>query len=191
MQFDRWTNRSAWWCLMAVTLVGCATGPRFVTNADPDADFAQFRTFTFEEKLGTDRADGTRTLLSHHLIESTTAELQARGYVLGDQTADLTLNFYVSTQEKLDVRQVPAPGWGGFYGYRYGLYGVWYGYDTEVRQYTEGTLAVDVIDTRKKQLVWEGAVVGRVRDLGEDGLEGRIRDAIRDLFSRYPYRAGA
>lgn len=191
MRISQSMRRAAWPALMVACLVaGCATGPRIVSNADPDADFGQYRTFTFQTPLGTDRSSGTRTLVSHHLMEAVTREMELRGYALGDQAADLTVNFYVSTQEKLDVRQVPAPGWGGFYGYRYGYYGVWSGYGTEVRQYTEGTLAVDVIDTKKDQLVWEGAVIGRVRDTGDDGLQQRIQQAITDLFARYPYRAG-
>lgn len=178
--------------LAAALVIGaCASSPRIVTNADPDADFGAYRTFIFATPLGTDRPGGTRTLLSHHLVESVTAEMQRRGYALADSGADLTLNFYVSTEEKIDVREIPAgPPWYGYYGYRRGLYGAWDGYATEVTQYTEGTLNVDVIDTRKNQLVWEGAVIGRVRDVADEGLQHRVIEAVEQLFARYPYRAG-
>lgn len=172
-------------------VAACATSPRIITNADPDADFGAYRTFAFAAPLGTDRPGGTRTLLSHHLVESVTVEMTRRGYALTDGPSDLTLNFFVSTEEKIDVREVPAgPPWYGYYGYRHGLYGVWDGYATEVTQYTEGTLNVDVIDTRKDQLVWEGAVIGRVRDVEDDGLQHRVLEAVQQLFARYPYRAG-
>jgi len=176
--------------ICVLVLGGCVTGPRFVSNSDRDADFGRFRTFTFESPLGTDRSNGTRTLLSHHLIEEVRRQMELRGYTLGDQGADLTINFYVSTKEKLDVRHVPGVGWGGYYGYRRDRYGVWGGYDTEVTQYTEGTLNIDVIDTKIDQLVWEGAVIGRVRNLEDEGLQARVQGAVRDLFAHYPYRAG-
>jgi hypothetical protein len=178
------------WLALGVLVAGCAAKPVIVTNSDPDADFRLFRTFEFEEQLGTDRASGTRTLLSHHLIESVTAELEKRGYERVEGGADLRINFYVSTKEKIDVHTVAGPAWGGYYGYRSGLYGAWYGYETHVTQYTEGTLNVDVIDTRKDQLVWEGAVIGRVRDVEDDGLQHRVLEAVQQLFARYPYRAG-
>jgi hypothetical protein len=187
---DRSLNRTIRLASLAALLLAgaCATGPRIVTNADPDGDFRQYRTFAFEKRLGTDRESGTRTLLSHHLVEATTAEMQKRGYELVEDNPDLLINFYVSTTEKIDVRSTPGPFWGGYYGYR--TYGAWSGYETRVTQYTEGTLNVDVIDARKNQLVWEGAMIGRVRDLGDDGLQARVQQAIRELFGRYTYQAG-
>ena len=191
MQGPGWNRTISGIAIICVLVLGgCVTGPRFVSNSDPDADFGRFRTFTFESQLGTDRPSGTRTLLSHHLIEEVSRQMELRGYTLGDQGADLTINFYVSTKEKIDVRQVPGYGWGGYYGYRRNLYGVWSGYDTQVTQYTEGTLNIDVIDTKIDQLVWEGAVIGRVRNLEDGDLQARVQGAVRDLFAHYPYRAG-
>ena len=49
-----------------------------VAEHNPDADFSQFRTFSFAEPLATDR-QGRRTTLSAQLMAATTRELQARG----------------------------------------------------------------------------------------------------------------
>lgn len=50
---------------------------------------------------------------------------------------------------------------GGYYGYRRGYYDPWMGYGygttTQVSQYTEGTINIDLVDMAQKRMVWEGA----------------------------------
>ena len=79
---------------------------------------------------------------------------------------------------------------GGYYGYRRGRYGAYGGYpatQTEVRQYTEGTLTIDLVDTRSDQLVWEGTAVGRVRESVRENLEEAVNNVVAEIFTRYPY----
>ncbi len=44
-------HRFAVLALFALLLSACATGPRVSTDADPQADFARYRTFAFHEPL--------------------------------------------------------------------------------------------------------------------------------------------
>ena len=59
-----------------------------------------------------------------------------------------------------------------------------------MRQYTEGTLNIDVVDARKKQLVWEGVAVGTVGRVKPEQRGERIDAAVAAIFAAYPYRAG-
>ena len=170
--------------VLLVGLAGCATGPKIFVNEDPSANFANYRTFGFPERLGTDDRDGYTSLLSQYLKAATTREMQARGYQLSDDP-DLLINFGVLTQEK--IRSTTTPSYGGYYGYR--GYGAWGGYDTTVTQYTEGTLTIDLIDARRNQLVWEAAGTGRIRDEVRANLQPAVNDAVTLLFQQYPYNA--
>ena len=38
--------------LLAISLTGCSSGPRIITNSDPSVDWTQYRTFGFFEPLG-------------------------------------------------------------------------------------------------------------------------------------------
>ncbi|MDJ0928198.1 MAG: DUF4136 domain-containing protein [Gammaproteobacteria bacterium] len=165
-------------------LAGCATGPRVFVNEDPSANFANYKTFGFPERLGTDDRDGYTTLLSQYLKAATTREMQARGYQLSDDP-ELLINFGVLTQEK--IRSTTTPSYGGYYGYR--GYGAWGGYDTTITQYTEGTLTIDLVDARRNQLVWEVTGTGRIRDEVRANLQPAVNDAVALLFQRYPYSA--
>jgi hypothetical protein len=85
----------------------------------------------------------------------------------------------VKTKDKIQTTTTPSgPSYGGYYGYRSGYYGVWNSYDTQVTKYTEGTLTVDVVDAARKQLVWDGTAVGRVREKDRQNLGPAIDRVI-------------
>jgi hypothetical protein len=98
-------------------------------------------------------------------------------------------------QDKTRVTTVSDPYVGGYYSYRRGYYGAWggygYGTSTHVSQYTEGTINVDIVDSKLKRMVWEGVAVGRVNEKksSEDRRES-IYAGILDMFAAYPFRAG-
>ena len=167
-------------------LTGCASGPTIVSNSAPDFNLANFQTFSFLTPLGTDRA-GARTLLSQHLIDATTRELEMQGLRHADTNGDLLVNFVVSTRETIQSR----PSSGMSMHHSRGRYNTWGGYSmhmstTEIVQRTEGTVAVDVIDRAGNQLVWEGAASGRVTDSTRRNLEETIHGAITDIFAEFP-----
>jgi len=57
---------------------------------------------------------------------------------------------------------------------------------TEVVQRTEGTLAVDIVDRARNQLVWEGAASKRVTDSTRQNQDQVLDDAIADIFAQFP-----
>lgn len=173
--------------LVYALLAGCASGPRIITNADPVTDLGAFQTFDFMQPLSTDR-DGVRTLLSTHLIEATTRELESAGMRRDTENPQLLVNFFVSTRETIETRTVPM---SASMSYRRGRYSPWGGYSisastVEVVQRTEGTINVDLVDVSRNQLVWEGAAIGRVTDRSRRELEQTVSSAIADIFARFP-----
>lgn len=173
--------------LAAFVLTACATGPEIRANFDQNADFSAYRTFGFFETLGTDAA-GYESLVTQTLKSATRREMEARGYTYADTGADLSINFNAKLAQQTRVTQVPAAPM--YYGYRRGYYGGWGGYDTRVDQYVEGTLNIDIVDARRKQLVWEGVAVGRVTDKQREQREAAITAAVAEIFAKYPFRAG-
>lgn len=170
-----------------LAVAGCApSGPNIRTNSAPDFDVTQYRTFGFLNPLSTDRGN-VRTILSQNLIDAATMELEKSGFRRDDQNPDLLVNFVVSTRETLQSR--PSSSVSMHHGR--GRYNTWGGYSmsmstTQVVQRTEGTLGVDLIDPRINQLVWEGSATGRVTDSTRDNLEQTVRDALADIFAKFP-----
>jgi hypothetical protein len=131
-------------------------------------------------------------LLSQYIKTAVQREMDLRGYTLSETDPDLYINFYIHTKEKIRTTQTPTTG--GYYGYRGNRYGTWGGYtayETQVTQYTEGTFNLDLIEARRDQLVWEGTMVGRIKEDTMENLRPRVDAAVAKMFEQYPYRGGS
>ena len=166
--------------------VGCASEPRVIANAAPDFNLAAYRTFSFLEPLSTDNGN-VRTILSNELMAPTRRELEWRGLRYVESGGDLLINFVVSTRETIQTRSAPSTGMS----VRHGRYSTWGGYNmsvstTEVIQQTEGTLGIDIIDAERRQLVWEGAVSGRVTDKIQQNRAAALDGGVHAILARFP-----
>ena len=143
----------------AILLSACASGPTIVANTNPGTDFSAFKTYNFFQPLGTDRAGGVRTPLSSRLISSMNRELISRGRSLSD-SPDLLVDFAVSAEDRIDVRSTPSHTVHRSHWNR--GFSTWPTYNTTVRQYTEGSLIIDLIDPATNTLVGEGGAQNRI-----------------------------
>jgi hypothetical protein len=171
-------------------LAACASGPDVRAIADPSVNFSQFQTFGFVEPLGTDRA-GYQSMVSQQLKASTTREMQARGLRYDAANPQLLVNFNAKLDDKMRVTTTPEPIMApGYYGYRRGFYNPWpmYAETTDVTQYTEGTLTIDVVDAARKQMVWEGTVTKSVTSKDQQNVNGAIDAAVTAAFTKFPVK---
>jgi hypothetical protein len=167
-------------------LAGCASGPTIRSNVDESVDFTSFRTFGFFEPLATDR-DGYQSLISQQLVTSAERELTARGLQRTDTNPDLLVNFSAQLDQRLRVTQTPALPRSSLHRHRSGFYSTWPTYQqTEIRQYTRGTLGMDVVDAARRQLVWEGIAYGRVTQRTTDNIGPVLDSAVTDIFGNFP-----
>lgn len=168
------------------SILACSSGPRVITNSDPAADWSSFRSFGFFQPLGTDRGN-VRSIMSNQLIASTTRELEAAGFVRSDSNPDLLVNFFLATRDTIQTR----PSTSASMHHSRGRYRTWSGWSasmstTEVVQRTEGTIAVDIVDRSRNQLVWEGAATKRVTDSTRRNQDQVLDDSIAEIFARFP-----
>jgi len=174
-------------------MAGCTSNP-IRSDYDPTADFSQYRTYNFFADAGPDSTQ-YQSFFSRYMMAAISREMEARGYEKSDNP-DLLVNFNAILEDKTDVRTTPAPSYGmGYYGYRGGFYDPWggYGYATEthVSQYTEGTFNIDLVDAKRKQLVWEAVGVGRISKDTMENLEERVNEGVPKFFETYPFVAGS
>jgi hypothetical protein len=187
MKTSAYVFNGRWVVLIAACLIGaCASTPKTFSNADPDTDFSQYRTFGFLSRLSTDEAE-YESLTTNFLKVAVAQEMDLRGFEYS-KDPDIKINFFINTEEKISSRSVPTAS--GYYGYRDPFYGgmggYGMGYETQVTQYTEGTLHIDVVDAGTNKLVWEGAVVGRVTDKVIKNLEKSVDQAVAEVFKNFP-----
>jgi len=176
-----------------LVLGGCASGPEVRAEFDQSTNFAQYQTFAFANPLGTDR-NGYQSIVSQRLIAATQREMEVRGMRLVADNPQLLVNFNAALTEKMRVTTTPVPvvgvgiGYGGYYGYRAGMYGAWPLYQdwTTVSPYNEGTLNIDIVDAARRQMVWEGVVTDIVTQDMLDNMQASIDAAVAAAFAKYP-----
>jgi hypothetical protein len=167
----------------ALLLSACASGPTIVANTNPGTDFSAFKTYNFFQPLGTDRAGGVRTPLSSRLISSMNRELISRGMSLSD-SPDLLVDFVVSAEDRIDVRTTPTHTVHRTHWNR--GFSTWPTYNTTVRQYTEGSLVIDLINPATNTLVGEGGAQSRIRstDFTQQQIDEIVGKIMTELMPR-------
>jgi hypothetical protein len=187
-----WIRGAAMALVAAFLLAACATqGPDIRVNSAPDATLGSYGTFGFPEQTGTDRG-GYSTIVTNHFKMAVRDQMQLRGYQYVDENPDLLINFFANVRERTEVRSRPGSSFG-YYGYRYGLYDAWPLYNNEVETvtYPIGTANIDVVDNKRKQLIWEGVAEGRMREADMENPQETITRIVGQLFERFPGRASA
>ena len=168
--------------LLTLTVCGCASGPQIRVDMDAKANMKAYRTFGFFETVSTDGAPYT-SLVSSRLKAATRSQLEKNGYTYSANEPDLLVNFYLKIVNKQELRTS-----GGYYGYRAGYYGTWTGYPyVETIDYKQGTLSIDLVDAKRKQLVWQGVAEGVVSEEAQSDPGPAIDRVVADIFSNFPY----
>jgi hypothetical protein len=172
--------------IAAALLAACVSKPTIHSNLDPSADFSKFQTYGYFDEV-TGRAQPYDSFATRYIKTAIDHEMQLRGFKKSNQP-QMLVNTHVQTKDKVQVTETPS---GGYYGYRYGMYGWGAGVSTSVDNYTEGTLNVDVIDVASKRLLWEGIAVGRIHEKSREDPQPAINEVVRQIFEKFPIPAPA
>jgi uncharacterized protein YuzB (UPF0349 family) len=161
-------------------LAGCAAAPATHVEKDPQANLHAYKTFSFYEPAGAGTSYASIT--GNRLKQATREQMQRLGYAYVESNPDLRVNILLRVQDHQVIRSTP-PAVGRF-GYR-----GWVSYAVETVHYREGTLAIDLVDTRRNSMVWRGVAGDRITR-GEMKNSGVAIDAaVRDLFAQFPRKA--
>jgi len=167
------------------------------SDFDRRVDLSSYHTFGFPENTGTDRG-GYTTLITTYLKDAVRREMTVRGYAYSETSPDLFVNFYSDVRDKTQVYGYGGYPWyggafafHGAYGYRhypYGFYGGWpYYYPPyDVVQYQSGTLRLDLVDAKLKQVVWEASAEERLSDEEQNNVQPLVGRLVTDMFTKFP-----
>src|SRR6516162_8072044 len=174
--------------LVALSLAGCETEPQVRSITEPNSNLSAYRTYSFAAQPGTNR-NGNVTPLTTFFETAIAREMTTRGYQHVDSGGDLLVNFNARVAEKTDIQSTPGPMYGyGYYGYRGGMY---MGPEVQTVRYKVGTANIDVVDAKRKVVVWEGVIE---RELTDDVMKNpqlAVDNAVAKMFAQFPGRAAA
>lgn len=175
----RSTRIALFGALLALSVAACSS-VRYNNDFDPAINFSQIKTYAWLQVEGQAEANrGVDEFTERRIISAVDNELAAKGFQKATSgQPDILVNFYVTTENKMNV-DTYYTGWG-----YYGWYG---GTQTTVRQWTEGTLIIDFIDTKEKDLAWRGWAQGELqRNLSPEERTRRINSVVAGILKQYP-----
>ena len=170
--------------LLSLLLGACAsTTPTAVTDFDRNFDFSGVRKIAIQP---INRANPATVIISDMQVsridEALADELQRRGFqiVKDNAQADMLLAWHLVTQERTDVRTFNTTT-------RYNCWSCPAGGNVTVRQYTQGTFIVDMIDPVALRSVWRSTMQSRMRTQNDpaQAAENR-RAAAAEIFADFP-----
>jgi len=166
--------------LLALTFLiigGCAKY-QIVSDYDHEADFGKFKTFNFQTPKPNPNAPIRFSQINQNRLKhAITHQMMLHNYEKAPNP-DLLISFYLKVDQKQGVYD-----YGPYYGYDYG----WN--DVSTYNYKEGTLTIDLVDTQRNRLVWQGSAMGVLPD-NIRNVEEKIKNVVQKIFNKYQYLAG-
>ena len=154
---------------------------RVFSDYDTAIDFKDYTTYAFF-KPGIDEVE-ISDLDKKRILKAIEVELDGK-QLTKSETPDLLINLAVKSSNDVYINQNNGFGYG--YGFRF-----WNGWGlpnnniATVSSQTNGMLFIDLIDTKTKQLVWQGKGKGYISEYSKKRDE-RIQYFVTEILKNYP-----
>lgn len=148
------------------------------TDYDKKANFASYKTYAYS-KASVDKLE-ISDLDKKRILYAIDDAMPSKGFSKSDNP-DVLISVFTKERERVNVYS--SMGWG--YGYGWGWGPNWgMGY-TNTTTTPEGTLYIDIIDAKTKELVWQGIGTGYLTTDSEKKDE-RIAEFVAKILEKYP-----
>jgi hypothetical protein len=168
---------------LALALLPVAAAAQKTTyDFDKAAPFAQFKTYAMK--------DGTKTgneLIDKRLVAAIQAQMAAKGFTVDETNPDVFVVYHVAFDEQKDISTYSSGPMYGGYGWGWGAGWGTTTTDVRVREIVVGTLAIDMVDAKRKQIAWRGLGTKEIDVTAKpEKRDSNINKAIEKIFKNYP-----
>ena len=163
---------------LAIFFVGFTVSCSKVYNVHYDYDnnvnFANLKTYDWmpvPERADIDSLDIKR------VKKAVNVELEAKGLEISSDNPDFLIAEHLGSKDKVNVTN-----WG--YGYRGGF---WIERGVTVNQIEIGSLILDFVDAKSKELLWRGTAKALIDDaMPPEKREKLIKEAVQEILKNFP-----
>lgn len=178
--------------VISLLLSGCASTPQVTTDFNPSYNFANLKTFSVQDA----KADNKENILIspftfNHIHDLLNTELAKRYQSVSEEkSADFVVTYHVVMEEKLDPRV-----YDDLYGFGYWGRGPRYpspffarpAYSTSLNVYSQGSLIIDMVDTKTNQPIWRGVSEKRLsKGLTPQQQREVLAGALLEVLAQFP-----
>ncbi|MDH3876136.1 MAG: DUF4136 domain-containing protein [Desulfobacteraceae bacterium] len=183
--------------------ISCSTIYNVQYDYDINVNFARLKTYDW---LPIHEEADISSLDIKRIRNSVNSQLKTKGLKITSDNPDFLIVVHVGKEQKLNITNWgydygPYGGYWGGYGYGpygrswrgyYGPYwGYWGGYwepgRVSIYEYEEGSLILDFVDAKTKELIWHGsakAIVGNEKTPEE--RQKKIYETVQKILEKYP-----
>jgi len=169
-------------CATLILAVGACSPVQVRTLVSPGADFRGRTTFHLMSPRAREDAQLSpndpmllNSITYRRIRQAIRSDMEKKGYRSAAEGASMDVAYYAAARNRLDVRTYD-------YGYRWRR---WPGERTDVYEYTQGTVIVDVIDPATHELLWRGQGRAPVSD-DPDTFATQLEDAANKILGKFP-----
>jgi hypothetical protein len=160
--------------LLLFVLASCSS-VRVNADYDKKANFDAYKTYAYS-KTAIDKVE-ISDLDKKRILYSIDDAMVSKGFTKSE-TPDLLISIFTKENQRVDIYNNAGFGWG-YWGPHWGM-----GY-SNVYTTPEGTLYIDLIDAKTKQLVWQGEGSGYLTKDTEQ-KDARIKEFVDKILAQYP-----
>jgi hypothetical protein len=159
-----------------LAMMGAAFAQHVKTDFDHQANFSQYKTYSWQE------IQPANSLWDARIKNAVDAQLAAKGWTQVDSGGDVAVVAIKATRTERTL-QTFYDGFGGGWGWR-GFGGMGQTTTTE-QDYKEGTLVIDLYDSKTKQLIWRGSAEDTLSNQAAKN-EKNLDKGVAKMFKAFP-----
>ena len=157
---------------------GALSAQEVKTDYDRSANFAQYKTFSWQHVKTKDPLDVDR------IKSAVNAALAAKGLTEVSSGGDVSIIAIEMTQNQQTLNTF-YDGFGGGWGWR-GFGGGGFGEATTTTEtYKVGTLVVDLYDAKTKTLIWRGSASDTLSNNSDKNIKN-LDKGVDKMFKKFP-----
>ena len=173
--------------VVALLFLSSCTSISVLSDYDKSANFSAYKSYAFY-KTGIDKAQ-ISDLDKKRILRAIETEMSAKGFVKSE-SPDILVSIFTKEREQVNVYNNYWGGggfgwgwspyyWGGGFGPGWG----WGGGGNNVSTQTKGSLYIDLIDTKNKELIWQGKGDGPLSNTKNiEKKEMRIKEFVSKIL---------
>ncbi len=167
--------------VLLAALAGCSS-TKLQYDTQPGVNFYQIKTYDWLQKddgypSNAQEALTQGSLWDKRIQKSVNVELITLGMQLTQEEPDVLVTFYTSVKDKTNWSDYPSHRRGRRWGF---------GPAVSVSQFKEGTIIVDVLDAKTKDILWRGIAQTPVdKNLEPKKVEKDLAKAVKKMFSNF------
>ena len=177
-------------CTLVLLLLFCNTAfsennPDYYSRHDPEQDFSIYKTFAWTSErpwveMGNLDID---PIVEQRVMDAIKTTLSDKGFIFIENRddADIAVSFTLGARDQIEIddhQDIISGDWR----WGRGNFG-----QPHIEQFTEGTLAIDLYDLKRRSPVWFGSATKRLdhKEIGSISEE-RLKRAVEGILGGFP-----